>query len=393
MIPYEEALAAVLELPRLDAEDVPVEESPGRVLAADVSSDTDLPPFDKSAMDGFAVAEADLARVPCVLRVRETVLAGGGLPSPVSPGECVKVMTGGVVPEGASAVVPVEDTGSAGEGEVRIGRAPGKSNICLRGEDVRRGGRVVEAGTVLVEEHVGLLASVGSARVRVARLPRTALVVTGDEIVPHADIPTPGKIRDSNSPMLVSHLRRMGLGLEFIGRARDSRELFREHLSRGLQGDVLITTGAVSMGDTDFLADVLRELGARVVFDRLAAKPGRPTTFARRGQCAVFALPGNPVTASVIFRVLVRPAIMAMMGAKEPGPRLLRTRMKEGFRRKKAQRLYFAPAELGAEGARILPSRGSADLVTQAGANALVLVRPGVKEFSPGDEVDVHPYG
>ena len=396
MITYEEALRTVVaEAPRLDSEELPVEEATGRVLAEDVSSETDLPPFDKSAMDGYAVAEADLARAPCVLRVRETVLAGGGLPAPLAPGapgECVKVMTGGVVPEGASAVVPVEETETAGGGEVRIRRAPGRSNICLRGEDVRRGGKVLEAGTRLAEEHVGLLASVGRSRVRVARRPRLALIVTGDEIVPHSEEPPAGKIRDSNSPMLLSHLRTMGLTAEFLARARDSRELFRGHLSRGLERDVLITTGAVSAGETDFLPQVLKELGTRVAFDQLAARPGKPTTFGLRGSCAVFALPGNPVTVSVIFRMLVRPALLAMMGAKRPGPRLLRARMKEGFRRKRAIRLYFAPAELGPEGVRILPSRGSADLVTQAGANGLALVRRGVEALAPGDEVEVHPY-
>ncbi len=394
MIAYEDALRTVLdEVPRLDAEEAGIEEVPARVLAEGVFSDTDLPPFDKSAMDGFAVTESALARIPCILRVRETVLAGGALPGPVDGGECVKVMTGGVVPEGATAVVPVEETESAGEGAVRVKRAPGASNICVQGEDIHSGGKVLGAGTILAEEHVGLLAAVGRTRVSVSRRPRAALVVTGDEVVPHSETPPPGKIRDANSPMLVSHLRRMGLEVAFLGRVRDSRELFREHLSRGLEYDVLVTTGAVSMGETDFLASVLRELGAHVLFDRVAQKPGKPTTFARRGSCAVFALPGNPVTASVIFRMLVRPGLLAMMGAKAPGPGLVRARVKESYRRKKSSRLYFAPAELGPDGVKVLASRGSADLVTQARANSLALVRVGVKTLAPGDEVETYPYG
>jgi molybdopterin molybdotransferase len=396
MIEPAEALAIVLaKTRRLGPVEVALLDAVGGALAEPVASDIDLPPFDKSAMDGYAVRSADVARVPADLEVVEELPAGAAPTRALEPGTCAKIMTGAPVPPGADAVVRVEDTGPAPGGRVRILRVrPDRPNICARGEDVRRGQVVLEAGHVLRPEEVGLLASVGRLRVRIFRRPRVAVLATGDEIVDPSAVPGPGQIRNANSWSLLACCRRAGVPADDLGVARDDPADLRAKITAGLQRDVLLVSGGVSMGEWDFVPGVFEATGVAIHFTSVRMKPGKPTVFATSGGRAIFGLPGNPVSTLVAFRLFVWPCLRAMMGHPEPAPAPLpatlaaRTIVRGDRTAYLPARLLAGDAGLGAEA---VETRGSADLVGFARADALVVLEPGTHE--PGERVAVLPLG
>ncbi len=394
MITPEEALRTILEhTPRLEAVEVPLLDAVGACLAEPVASDLDLPPFDKSAMDGFAARADDLAETPVELEIVEEVPAGVAPRRAVAQGTCAKIMTGAPVPEGADVVVRVEDTEPAGVDRVRILRAdPKRRNICSRGEDVRRGEAVLETGTVVEPAEVGVLASVGRDRVCIVRRPRVAVLATGDELVGITEVPGPGEIRDSNSWGLLACCRRAGVPAECLGVARDDEADLAEKIGRGLQRDVLLVSGGVSMGEWDLVPKVFDSLGVTTRFHAIRQKPGKPTVFSTRRERLVFGLPGNPVSTLVGFRLYVWPALRKMMGHPEPAPPpLVAALAAESSIR--GDRTAFAPAalrwEAGGYVAEVVPTHGSADLVAFSRADALAVLEPG--RHGPGARVTVHP--
>lgn len=394
MITPHEALELVLaRAPRLEAVAVPLAEALGAVLAEPVASDTDLPPFDKSAMDGFAVRAADLRRLPADLAVVEELPAGTAPVGPAAPGACAKIMTGAPVPPGADRVIPVEDTEPLPGGRVRVLRAdPERSNICLRGEDVRRGEVVLAAGRVIRPPEVGMLASVGRERVAVVRRPRVAVLATGEEVVPPSAVPGPGQIRDANSSSLVAACRRAGVQADSLGVARDVRADLAAKIAEGLARDVLLVSGGVSMGEWDFVPRVFEDLGVTIHFATVRMKPGKPTVFATRGGRLVFGLPGNPVSTLVTFRVLVWPALRKMMGHPEPAPAPLDASLASAVKTRD-DRTWFMPVALRRDGeawiAQPVETHGPADLVNFCKADALAVIEPGRHEA--GDRVKVLP--
>jgi len=388
-----EALRIVLEkTPRLEAVEVPLPEADGAVLDESVASDSDLPPFDKSAMDGYAVRSADLARLPADLAVVESLPAGTAPTRPIQGGTCAKIMTGAPVPAGADHVVKVEDTEALPDGRVRILRTDPGRNICLRGEDVRKGETVLKVGRVLRPPEIGLLASVGRERVRIVRRPMVAVLATGDELVSVSTVPGPGQIRDANSWSLLACCRRAGVGAESLGVARDTLDHLGERIARGLERDVLLVSGGVSVGEWDLVPKVLRDLGVTIHFATVRMKPGKPTLFATHGRGLVFGLPGNPVSTIVGFHLFVRPALGKMMGQADPAPPALEATL-AGETKVHGSRMTFVPAILRQEGetwvVKAVETRGSADLVGFSRADALVVLEPGT--HPAGTRVEAYP--
>lgn len=311
---YDAARRLILEhVPVLPAEPVPALEAVGRVLAADVVMPHDMPRWDNSAMDGFAVRSADCA-APCRLRVVGYLPAGGLPERPVGPGEAIKIMTGAPIPPGADAVAPIEEVEDEGEAVQLRGPVEAGAHLRRRGEDLRAGEVALRAGTVVGPGEVSALASAAQLEVQVFRRARVAILSTGDELVEPGRPIGPGQIYDSNALAIAAAVILAGGEPIRLGIARDDRAALRGLLERGLAVDALVTSAGVSMGDRDLVRTILEELGVRQVFWKVDIKPGRPVAFAMRGPVPVFSLPGNPVATLLTFEQFVRPALLRLMG-------------------------------------------------------------------------------
>ena len=405
MISVEEALRRILERTRpLATETVSLGEARGRVLREDVFADRDLPPFNRSAVDGYAVRAACLANGGR-LRVVDQVPAGAMPRVPVGPGEAAAVMTGAPIPEGADSAIMVEDT--VLDGDFVVWPAPGRSpppvepgnRVTARGAEVRQGAKLLEAGARVSPAGVGLLATVGKARVAVARRPRAAVFSTGDELRhPRSAKLRPAQIRDANSHMIAARCRALGLPVRRLGFAADDPGHLAATIRSGLAADVLFISGGVSMGRYDYVEPVLERAGVRLLVTAVAIRPGKPFVFGiREGSrpVSVFGLPGNPVSALTTFEVFARPALDALQGIADPRPprpsvRLLAPVSQRGPRR------AFLPARVGlaedgALTAQPIRSQGSGDIAAVALANALVIVPEHAGTIPAGDSVEAQP--
>jgi molybdopterin molybdotransferase len=392
LLSMEEAQARVLERVRpLAGERVPLEESAGRVLAEAARASVDLPPFPSSAMDGFAVRAAD---TPGLLPVVARVPAGRPAPRPLGPGEAMAIATGGAVPDGADAVVPIEYVVDH-DNEVEIPEAtPTGANVRPRGGDVRAGEEVVGRGARLGHAQLGALAAAGVAELVCARRPRAAVLATGSELRRPGEPLAPGQIYESNGILLEAALARAGATVERIGTVDDTEEAHREALERGLEADLLVTTGGVSVGPHDLVRMIERELGVEEVFWGVAVKPGKPVSFGVRERTLVFGLPGNPVSSLVGFELFVEPAVLALQGVPEPLPAYERGRLAAPVVRNAARdELVRARTVRGDDGAVLDPVSGqdSHMIVRAAGADALVLVPRGEGELAAGADVRFLP--
>jgi molybdopterin molybdotransferase len=384
MLSVAEAQAVVLRHARpLPAEVVPLTPAVlGLVLAEDVASDLDMPPYDKAMMDGFAVRAADLPEGRGVLRVVDEVTAGRTPRRPIGPGEAARIMTGAPLPAGADAVVMVERTRPAGDDRVAVEDrppAPGQ-NVLPRAREMRRGETVLAAGAALRPQELGLLATVGRAEARVHAAPAVAVLATGDELVEAGQAPGPGQIRNSNGPMLAAQVARAGGAPRPLGIAPDRVDRLRELVAEGLRSPVLILSGGVSAGKLDLVPGVLQELGVAAHFHKVEMKPGKPVFFGSRDDRLVFGLPGNPVSSLVCFELFVRPALRRLGGHAEAGPRLVRAALAEDFAYRTDRPTYHpALLDAGEEGWRVraVPWFGSPDLRGLARANAFVLFPAG----------------
>jgi molybdopterin molybdotransferase len=370
----------------LAAESVAIGDATGRVLAEDARAAVDLPPFDSSAMDGFAVRAAD---TPGRLRVVGQSAAGSPSPHALAASEAIAISTGGVVPEGADAVVPVERTTRAGA-DVDVEPVAEGENKRARGGDVRAGETVVAAGTRLGPPQAGALAAVGAAEVRCARRPRAVVLATGSELrAPGARL-EPGQIYESNTVLLRAQLESAGAQVVVLPPVADDADATRAALAAGLEADVLITSGGVSVGEHDLVRGALADLGVEEVFWRVAVRPGKPVAFATRGATLVFGLPGNPVSALVGFELFVRPAVLALQGAREHGPFYLPGRLATSLRRNGARdELVRARTRVDPDGVVLEPLTGQEShmIVHAASADALVLVPRGEGELQHGAPV------
>jgi len=301
----------------LGVETVQLDQSVGRVLAQEIHANRDLPPYDVSAMDGFALRSADLAGVPVVLEIIEDIKAGD-LPGKIlQTGQCARIMTGAPVPVGADAVIRVEETQEAGATAVRINKAvkPG-NDIRLRGENMKDGDVVLTAGTEITPGIIGVLATVKAARFSVFRRPRVAILSTGNELEGMDEAVDLNKIPNANSYALMAQVQALGIEPVLLGIARDDPAELEQYLKRGLEYDVLLVSGGTSVGVHDYVRPTIEKLGVEMKFWRLAIRPGHPLAFGTTHKTAVFGLPGNPVSSMVCFEQFVIPALRQMMGNK-----------------------------------------------------------------------------
>lgn len=374
------------------AESISLPESLGRILAEDVFADRDYPPFNRSTRDGFAVRSEDVASLPATLKCVGEIAAGSAYPGEVRRGECVQIMTGAPVPEGADAIVMVEYTEASGK-NITIKRmvAPG-ANVVPRGSEARQGAKLLSAGAPISYPEVSLLGQVGYARVSVYRQPRVAVLSTGDEVVPIDAQPGPVQIRNSNAHSIGAQVRLHGGEPLVLGNAPDDVPQLERLVCRGLEEDVLVITGGVSMGKYDFVEAVLRKLGAEFHFDSVSIRPGRPAVFASCGPKFVFGLPGNPVSTMVTFLLFVVPALALLGGGAAPPLRFLKARLAERVEQKTKLTL-FLPARLEGEGSevtvRALSWQGSGDVMAVARANCFLVVADDVERLEAGAWVDV----
>ncbi len=387
MIAFEEAYRMVIESAETrGTEEVGLQESAGRVLAQDVHSDLDMPPFNKAAVDGYACRKADL---DSPLEVIEIIPAGKQPEKQIGPGRCAKVMTGGVVPEGADTVVMVEDTEDAGENRIRFTAGRTGTNVCYTGEDIRSGQKVLDMGTVIRPQEVAVLASVGVARPQVYRKPAVGVISTGDELVEPDEKPSPSQIRNSNASQLLAQIAGCGATPRYFGIAKDNEADTRSKITLALQNsDMVLLTGGVSMGDFDYVPGVLSELGIDIKFKSLAVQPGRPTVFATKKGKYLFGLPGNPVSSFVQFELLVKPLIFALMGTTF-SPKIMQLPMGETFNRKKTKRKSFIPVQVRDAQVYPLEYHGSAHIHAYAFADGIVAVEIGNTTLDKGQLVDV----
>jgi molybdopterin molybdotransferase len=385
LLSFEAAQTLVLErVQPLPVERVPVAEAGGRILAEPAVAAVDLPPFDSSAMDGFAVRAADTpGRLPVVARIA----AGRPAPRPLGAGEAMAIATGGVVPDGADAVVPVEVVVEA-ENRVEIGDAvPVGENVRPAGGDVGAGQVVVPAGIRVGPAQIGALAAAGVAEVGSSRRPRAAVLATGSELRRPGEPLEAGQVYEANGLILAAQLAAVGAEVERLPVVADDEEAHREAIARGLQKDLLLTTGGVSVGPHDLVRSVEADLGVDEVFWGVSIKPGKPISFGVAAGCLVFGLPGNPVSALVGFELFVRPAVLALQGAVEPLPRFERAPLASAVRpnpvRDELIRARIVDSDGGAA-LEPLSGRESHMIARAAGADALVLVPHGGDELPGG---------
>ncbi|WP_237247143.1 gephyrin-like molybdotransferase Glp [Sideroxyarcus emersonii] len=369
----------------LGSETVRLDRSLGRVLAEDIHSNRDQPPYDVSAMDGFAIRSADVAKVPAVLEVVEDIKAGGMPSWTVQAGQCARIMTGAPVPQGADAVIRVEDTHAVSDLRVRIDCSVKAGNdIRPRGESMRDGEVVLRRGTEITPGVIGMLAMVKRANVLVYRQPRVAILSTGDELEGLNEPFDAGKIPDSNSHALMAQVQALGIEPVLLGIARDDPDELRRYLQQGLQFDVLLVSGGTSVGVHDYVRPTLEALGVQMMFWRVAMKPGHPVAFGIAADACVFGLPGNPVSSMVCFEQFVLPALRGMMGNPRPYRRTIEATLgrEVGHRPGRTefirvtldrQECGYVAVSTGAQGSGMPSSMASADglLVVPSGSDGV----------------------
>jgi len=389
LITIAEARSRVLEAVRpLAAEPVPVAEALGRVLAEDVESAISVPPFDSSAMDGYAVIAGDGGELKVVAEAR----AGHPADMAVTPDTAIAISTGAAVPEGATAVVPVERT-EAAEDSVRVPATKAGANIRHAGEDVAAGDVVLRRGDLLAPAALGVAASVGRASLSCARRPRVALLVTGDELTEPGQPLEPGGIYSSNAYALAGQVERAGALLVRHERVPDDAEVTHASIGAALaEADVVVVSGGVSVGPHDHVKDAFARQDAEQRFWGIGLRPGKPVWFGARGSTLAFGLPGNPVSAMVTFQLFVRPALAALQGAD---PSITRTAARldqpvaRMAHREQAVRVRLVAAEDGWRAAPTKGAQGSHVLTSMLGADALALIAPGEGEAPAGELVEV----
>ena len=388
MILFEEALEIISKYAvPLASEKIRLEDCLGRVLAADVFSDMDMPPFDKSAVDGYACRLADLENELVVL---ETIPAGKVPTKIIGTGECSKLMTGGMLPEGADTVIMVEDVENTGPDTIRFNAGNTAPNFCKKAEDIKLGEKVLDKGTLIRPQEIAILASVGCANPEVYIQPRIGIISTGDELVEPANIPAQSQIRNSNAWQLLAQAQRANCKAKYFGIARDTeKDTFDIINHAGSECDIVILTGGISAGDFDFVPAVIQQAGYEIKFRKLAVQPGKPVIFAILENKYLVALPGNPVSSFVQFEMLVKHLIRLITGNISQEIRL-KIPLGVDYKRRNLARKAFFPVYFTSEGlAMPVEYHGSAHIHSYIYADGIATIEIGETEIKKGTLLDV----
>ena len=389
MIKFEKALDIVLNSVQftLQTERVDFTDSLGRILAEDVKSDINMPPFDKSAMDGFACRREDIDNE---LEIIEVLPAGKVPEKSIGKNQCTKIMTGAIVPKSADCVIMVEHTEAAGDNSIRFTFDYTSNNICYFAEDIKKDDLVLKKGIEIKPQHIAVMASVGYVKALVFKQARVGIISTGDELVEPSVFPAKSQIRNSNSHQLVAQVKRAGAIPVYIGIAEDSKEITFTTISKALQeNDIVLLTGGVSMGDFDFVPEIMTKSGVDIKFRSLAVKPGKPTIFGTFGENKfIFGLPGNPVSSYTQFELLVKPLMLKLMGINEL-PEALRLPMGSEYSRRKSARKSFIPVNISNGKVYPVEYHGSAHIHSYVFADGITSIEIGKEKLEIGELVDV----
>ena len=394
MLTFEDALEKLLAcVPEARVVRVPLKEAWGRVLVSSIVADLDLPPFDKSFVDGYALRSKDVEAAPVKLQVIGTVAAGSQSQPSVTAGQAVQIMTGAAVPPGTDAVQMVEKTRRVASEVVEILEPIGKGkNMGPKGSEVGEGTVVLASGTVVGPTEMGVLATFGHKDVEVYAAPTVAVISTGDEIVDVGERPKFGQIRNSNAYILWAQCHNLGVEVTVFPTIPDDPERTRQAIAQGLEYDLVLFSGGVSMGEYDYVHQVLAQEGVDVFFHKTAIKPGKPILVGRKDEHMLFGLPGNPVSAFVTFELFVRPAIRRWMGFRTPSLRRVsgelgaKVRHKPGRKLFKPARTFWAQDRFKVEP---IETKGSSDLVAFSPANSLLIVEADRTHLDAGQRVEV----
>jgi molybdopterin molybdotransferase len=388
MITFEEATEIILSQSSTGStEHIDFAASLGRVLAQSIVSDMDMPPFDKSAMDGYACRRDDL---PGPLEIIEEIPAGQMPEKSITKGVCSAIMTGAPLPVGADCVIMQEHTEMDPSGRVLLNSSSARGNICYKGEDVKTGMELIEKGTLITPRHIAIMAAAGATRIAVSVMPRVIVFTTGNELVePHIQ-PVGSAIRNSNGYQITAQLQACGFHVHHGGIVQDTPEATATAIEEGFAGyDVVVLTGGVSKGTYDFVPQVMSSCGVEVLFHHLAVQPGKPALFGRKGNHQyIFGLPGNPVSCFVQTELFVKMLCYRMQGHHYTMPQI-KLPMGVPYHRKRTERKAFVPVEI--RESKIYPVRyhGSANIQALHGANGFLVLERGIQQLNIGDPADV----
>lgn len=389
MYQVKECLELMSSLSKLDTvEAVSLNASLGRVLAQDIVADTDQPPFNKSAMDGYACNMADL---PGPLIIAGEIAAGYYAGSKLASGHCYRIFTGAPVPEGADCVVMQEYTSKDSNGNIITTEHEIKSNICYRGEDIKIGDVAIKAGTVIGPQHIAVMAGFGVTQPRVAVKPRVGILCSGTELIEPDEKPDGAMIRNSNAYQLISQISAAGAEAEYLGIVTDDKEIITKHIADTAGNyDVLIVTGGASVGDYDFMPSVLDSLGAAVHFQALNIQPGKPVLFATLNGKHIIGLSGNPVSSFLQYHVVVKPLLYQLTGCITNPLKVVKALLAEPVKRKKSGRQLYVPVFFLSTGlVKPIVFHGSAHITALTGMDGFAILEPYVMEIPDNQLVDV----
>ena len=388
MITFEAAFKIVMEsVFETRTETIPFTDSSGRILDEDIKSDIDMPPFNRSAVDGYACHRIDINNE---LEVIEVISAGKKPLQLVGKNQCSKIMTGAIVPDGCDVVFMVEESGNFSNGKIRFSGTDLKLNISVKGEDVRTGDVVLKKGKLIQPQDVAVMASVGHTKVNVKKKPVVGIISTGDELINPSDFPAISQIRNSNAYQLDAQVTRAGGTAIEYGIAPDNENITYEIIQKAIhECDIVIITGGVSMGDFDFVPEVLIRSGVKILFDRVNVQPGKPTTFGVHSKAIVFGLPGNPVSSFIQFEMLVRPLINSMMGYTWI-PREQKLPLAINYERKSSDRMGLIPVFINKD-LEVVPVdfHGSAHITALSYSDGVITMKPGIRSLIKGEVVNV----
>jgi len=399
MIKPEKALNMILKKAKpLGTELIKLPASLGRVLAENIYSDLNMPSFNRSAMDGFAVNSKDKSKTFVII---EDIPAGKVPKKKIKTGQCSRIMTGAMLPQDTDRVIMVEHTRQITRNKIQVTNKSSKSNVSKRGEDVKKDQLILKKGAKIRPQEAAMLASVGKHKVKVTRKPKVAVISTGSELVEPSKRPGFGKIRNSNSSMLLVQLKKRNIDAKYLGIARDNFAATKKLVKKGLaESDILLLSGGVSVGDYDFVREVLKSCGVKIHFNKVAIKPGKPTVFGTKDKKLVFGLPGNPVSVLVIFELFVVPAIDQIVGRKTK-EKFARMKLSKDFQRRDAKREQYYPVKIIKQGNRDIQSQvfsvlplefhGSAHMQALTQADGVMLIKRGIKKLKKGTIVNVRP--